>query len=850
MAVAVKQQTNATSASGATSVAFTLPGAPTSGNLLVFAIAADKNSGTIQTWADANGWTVRVDIGGTQVSVYVCEKVSAGTETSITPAHSLAATAGASGWYAELEDTAVSGSSWSVLASSVPSYSDTATNSRSTGTTGSAASAGLALAVAGIDSQSNALATGSWSNSYTSVYAYTVSSGRAGVHVASKTIASGTTESTWSYTGTADQVYAAVIVWNKVDPGAGAALAGTAAGSGVTSGQPSPPWENSTLPMRAAFYYSWYDETWTVLGEPIHFTPVLGEYDLDGAGTAAIMEQHVEWMAHARIDVGVFSWWAQDDGNVGLTGTDHNEATRIPALFAANIAKGAPLKLCAYYEMEGFSDPSVAQLQDDLDYLLERYAWRSEYLHIGGKPVVFVYNSGDTAASNSVQRWADATNDFGDWYVVLKVFDGYTSVSPQPSNWHQYGPASRTAQHGTHSFQVSVGYWQANEPEPRLERVGADYAKAVRQMVAATVDWEVVVSFNEWGEGHAIEPEEEEGTKWLDVLRYDGEPMYEIEVQNAGDGTLSWTASKTQSWLTITPTAGTTTSETDLITATANPSGLSPGVYTDTVTVTAAGATNSPQTVSITLNVLEAAGLSGSSGGSGSTSGALSAGAATERFAIVSWAALEVPGTGQPDLTGTSAGSGSTSGSLTASPRLTASSAGAGTVSGSLRTTAQLSASTAGAGSTTGTLTVPGQAALSGSTAGAGSTSGTLRTAAQFAGSSTGAGSTAGTLTVPGTVLLTGSTAGAGSTSGSLSVRVHISGATAGAGSTVAVLSVPARITGSATGAGVTVATLISGLPPLVPPTEGRGHGRAHEAQGGGRPWEGAGRSGTILEIA
>jgi hypothetical protein len=47
-----------------------------------------------------------------------------------------------------------------------------------------------------------------------------VTSGRAGVHIATLTIASSaTTETTWSYTGTADQVYAAVGVFTKVVEG-------------------------------------------------------------------------------------------------------------------------------------------------------------------------------------------------------------------------------------------------------------------------------------------------------------------------------------------------------------------------------------------------------------------------------------------------------------------------------------------------------------------------------------------------------------------------------------------------------------------------------------------------------
>ena len=71
-------------------------------------------------------------------------------------------------------------------------------------------------------------------------------------------------------------------------------------------------------------------------------------------------------------------------------------------------------------------------------------------------------------------------------------------------------------------------------------------------------------------------------------------------VTNTGSGTLSWTATKTQTWLTISPTSGGTGQP---VTCSISISGLTAGTYTDTVTVSASGATNTPQTVAITLNL-------------------------------------------------------------------------------------------------------------------------------------------------------------------------------------------------------------------------------------------------------
>jgi len=65
---------------------------------------------------------------------------------------------------------------------------------------------------------------------------------------------------------------------------------------------------------------------------------------------------------------------------------------------------------------------------------------------------------------------------------------------------------------------------------------------------------------------------------------------------------LEFTAAKTQPWLTVDPTGGTTP---QTVTASVDITGMTAGTYYDTVTVDAAAADNSPQTVAITLNIAE-----------------------------------------------------------------------------------------------------------------------------------------------------------------------------------------------------------------------------------------------------
>jgi len=77
-----------------------------------------------------------------------------------------------------------------------------------------------------------------------------------------------------------------------------------------------------------------------------------------------------------------------------------------------------------------------------------------------------------------------------------------------------------------------------------------------------------------------------------------------VNITNSGTGSLTWTATDNANWLTLTPASGTGTGT---IGASVNLSGLAAGTYTGTITITATGATNTPQTVAVSLTVSAAA---------------------------------------------------------------------------------------------------------------------------------------------------------------------------------------------------------------------------------------------------
>jgi hypothetical protein len=71
-------------------------------------------------------------------------------------------------------------------------------------------------------------------------------------------------------------------------------------------------------------------------------------------------------------------------------------------------------------------------------------------------------------------------------------------------------------------------------------------------------------------------------------------------ISNSGGGTLNWTANASETWLSCSPASGTGSGE---VSVSVDASGLAVGTYTGTVTVADSNASNTPQTVNITLDV-------------------------------------------------------------------------------------------------------------------------------------------------------------------------------------------------------------------------------------------------------
>ena len=261
----------------------------------------------------------------------------------------------------------------------------------------------------------------------------------------------------------------------------------------------------STAPIRAAFYYPWFPEAWTQQGQTpyTNYTVTRGQYS---SSDTAVIKAQIADMQYAGIKMGIASWFGKG------TVTDPHW----PAIIQA--AAGTGFGWAPYYEPEGVSDPSPQQISDDLFSIWSNY--NSSLVTINGSMVVFVYNADDPTTvkgCDTVTRWTQARqllqqqHSLG-LYVDLKVFPGYTSCAGTIDGWHQYAPASAIADFtkapGDGSYSISPGYWKSGAAygtTPFLARDRTRWQSNIAAMVASGAKWQLITTFDEWGEGTAIE---------------------------------------------------------------------------------------------------------------------------------------------------------------------------------------------------------------------------------------------------------------------------------------------------------------------------------------------------------
>jgi hypothetical protein len=277
-----------------------------------------------------------------------------------------------------------------------------------------------------------------------------------------------------------------------------------------------------TAPYYASFFYLWYqqpnlDGFWSYWNDHGNrppqswFSHYLPDYRTNTFDPASELYSSVDYdvfkwqvskLAEAKQEVAIASWW-------GPGRKEDNALQTIVNAYMPSADNPYPdLRWSIYYEPEAYADESVDTLVANLEYIKSTVASSPYYLKVDGRPVIFVYAGANDTPGTMTQRWEQANTQMGHYfYVVLKVFPGYETDAHQPDSWHQYAPAVRSGKYGSYSAFVSPGFWlDDGSSSPRLARSLSEFQAAVIDMVNADVTWKLVETWNEWGEGTAVEP--------------------------------------------------------------------------------------------------------------------------------------------------------------------------------------------------------------------------------------------------------------------------------------------------------------------------------------------------------
>ena len=336
------------------------------------------------------------------------------------------------------------------------------------------------------------------------------------------------------------------------------ALSMFAAGGAVAVSAENSPSFTSDQPLVMALYYPWYDvSTWE--------SGVTADYPLlpYESWERDAIERHVGWAKGAGIDVLVSAWFGPRDNNP----TENNLKTLL------DVAKPTGLKTAILLETD--SDqffPDRGALVAGLSHALSNHAAHPAYLRVDGRPVIFVWRPSSVFGTNgarvnqrgaaTVAAWRALIDEVdpsrqaiwiaeGEDFASLEVFDG---IFPYSIAWagdpagqlNSYGGRVRAfnAANGTSKRWIATampGYDDTRIPGRdrtfAVDRAGgAYYEQTFQGAIESRPDWVMISSFNEWVEGHQIEPATSYGTLYLDLTRSLSDTFRQIAADPPADG--------------------------------------------------------------------------------------------------------------------------------------------------------------------------------------------------------------------------------------------------------------------------------------------------------------------------
>jgi hypothetical protein len=312
--------------------------------------------------------------------------------------------------------------------------------------------------------------------------------------------------------------------------------------------------------MVGAFYYPWYDQGyWDSYPSPS--TPELGWYD---SRDEEVINQHVKWSVDHGINTWIVNWSPSPPREHWVE--RHFLETELSDEIEFFMQPGAGRFTFDDNHIDLDREENRQVLKNDLRHFDEHYFDQPNYTRIEGRPVVYYYSArwfdGDVTGA-----FQEATDEIGrDLYLIADTVSARTKPKIAPRDWmdgfdaitdyntyfkaivedgdyddfvdyvdHTLTAAALLADHHDLDFFPSVvpsvnAQWKGDFPV--LERSPEGFTEQCRtpmRKLDQDVDGIFVTSFNEWPEDTSVEPGQEYGQTYLDIIEDEiagAEPEY------------------------------------------------------------------------------------------------------------------------------------------------------------------------------------------------------------------------------------------------------------------------------------------------------------------------------------
>jgi len=269
-----------------------------------------------------------------------------------------------------------------------------------------------------------------------------------------------------------------------------------------------------------AYYYIWFDNgSWNRAKTDY---PILGRYSSDDE---AILRQHVQWAKAAGIDGFIVSWKSTDLLNRRLD-------------LLATIAEEEEFKLIVIYQGLDFErNPlPIARIANDLTHFINEFAWRPAF-SLFSKPVIIWSGTWMFSEEEIIQVTTGRRNllyilaserNIKRYDEIKNFIDGnaYYWSSVNPETYPGYPEKLISMSEKVHE---SGGLWIAPAApgfDARLiggttiveRNNGETFITQFNTAMSSSPDAIGIISWNEFSENSHIEPSENFGSKYLEVL--------------------------------------------------------------------------------------------------------------------------------------------------------------------------------------------------------------------------------------------------------------------------------------------------------------------------------------------